>query len=117
MYSVIMNCEISVIRNLDKYLSLASSGCRLSKYIDKDKTLDDFLEGSAALTLTVIFLLKLSKRLEVVLHFAHSNCYYELFLCITYLSLIKPNTLFSEVQGIKIRVIHVLSPIQRTCYD
>ena len=44
----------------------------MSKYLNK--ALDDFLDGSAVLTFAVIFLLKLSKQLEVVFQFAHSNC-------------------------------------------
>ena len=35
--------------------------------------LDNFLDGSAVLTFAVIFLLKLSKQVNVVLQFAHNN--------------------------------------------
>ena len=41
----------------------------MSKYLDK-KALEDFLDGSAALTFAVIFLLKLSKQQEVVLQYS-----------------------------------------------
>ena len=37
-----------------QYLSLASSGCRMSKCRDKKKTLENFLDGSAALSFAVI---------------------------------------------------------------
>ena len=55
--------------NFFKYLSLASLDWRMSKYLDK-KALEDFLDGSAALTFAVIFLLKLSKQQEVVLQYS-----------------------------------------------
>ena len=40
----------SIDCNFFKYLSLASLGCRMSKYLDKKKTLDKFLDGSAAIS-------------------------------------------------------------------
>ena len=40
--------------NFLQYLSLASSSCRMSKCLDKKKTLGNFLDGSAALSFAVI---------------------------------------------------------------
>ena len=40
--------------NFLQYLSLASLGCRMSKCLDKKKTLDNFLDGSVALSFAVI---------------------------------------------------------------
>ena len=57
----------SIDCNFFKYLSLASLGCRMSKCPDKKKTLDKFLDGSAAISFRYNLLLKLSKQLEVVL--------------------------------------------------
>ena len=46
----------------------------MSKYVDK-QTMDDFLGDSVALTFAVISC-RNSKQLEVVVQFAHRNCYH-----------------------------------------
>ena len=56
-----------------KYLSLASLDCRMSKYLDKNNS-GRLSRRFRCAYFRCHFLLKLSKQLEVVLHFAHSNC-------------------------------------------
>ena len=59
--------------NFFKYLSLASLDCKLSKYLDKNNS-GRLSRRFRCAYFRCHFLLKLSKQLEVVLQFAHSNC-------------------------------------------